>query len=76
MKGFEFLVDSKIACVSESFSKRNNLSLEEAMRQFLSSGTFRALNNAETGLYLEVFECVYDMFLEDIGEVVEWAEVH
>ena len=48
MKGFDFLVDSKIACISEAFSKRNNLSLEEAMRQFLASGTLRALNNAET----------------------------
>jgi len=71
MKGFEFLVDSKIARISEDFSKRNNIPLEESMRRFLSSRTYKALSNSETGLYLEVFECVYDMFLEEIGEVIE-----
>jgi hypothetical protein len=71
MKGFEFLVDSKTARISEDFSKRKSISLEEAIRRFLSSGTYKALKNSETGLYLEVFECVYDMFLEELGEVIE-----
>jgi len=41
------------------------------MEQFLGSATYRVLNDAETGIYLEVFEFVYDMFLEEMGEVVE-----
>ena len=70
MKGFGFLVDSKIARISEEFSAIKNISIEESIKHFLSSRTFKALNNPETGLYLEVFECVFDMFLEEIGEVL------
>jgi len=30
----------------------------------------RVLNDPETGVYLEVFEFVYDMFLEEMGEAL------
>jgi hypothetical protein len=71
MRGFPFLFDSKVARISDAYSRRMNISLEEAMRQFMASGTYRALSDAESGLFLEVFECVYDMFLEDMGVVFE-----
>ena len=71
MKGFRFLVDSKTARISEAYAQRKGVSLETAMEQFLGSATYRVLNNAETGVYLEMFEFVYDMFLEENGEVVE-----
>ena len=41
------------------------------MKLFLGSTTYRILNDVETGVYLEVFEFVYDMFLEEMGEEVE-----
>ena len=71
MKGFRFSVDSKATRISEDYAKRKALSLEDAMKLFLGSATYRALNDAETGMYLEVLEFVYDMFLEEMGEVVE-----
>ena len=71
MKGFRFLVDSKATRISEAYAQRKGISLESAMEQFLGSATYRVLNDAETGIYLEVFEFVYDMFLEEMGEVVE-----
>ena len=71
MKGFRFLVDSKTARVSETYAQEKGIHPDEAMKLFLGSTTYRILNDAETGVYLEVFECVYDMFLEEIGEVVE-----
>ena len=71
MKGFRFLVDSKATRISEAYSQRKGIPIETAMEQFLGSATYRTLNNAETGIYLEVFEFVYDMFLEEKGEVVE-----
>ena len=71
MKGFRFLVDSKATRISEDYAQRKGIPLESAMELFLGSATYRTLTDAETGLYLEVFEFVYDMFLEEMGEVVE-----
>jgi hypothetical protein len=68
MKGFRFLVDSKTARVSATYAKKKNITTDEAIKEFLASATYRGLNVAETGLYLEVFEYVYDMFLEEKGE--------
>ena len=71
MINFRYLVDSKTARVSEAYAQRKNLCVEDAMCLFWGSATYRVLNNAETGVYLEVFEFVYDMFLEEMGEAVE-----
>ena len=71
MKGFRFLVDSKTARISEIYAKKNGITIDEAMKIFLVSKTYRTLNSAETGLYLEVFEYVYDMFLEERGEFTD-----
>ena len=71
MKGFRFLVDSKATRICEDFAIRKRISQDEAMKIFLGSATYRVLNDSETGVYLEVFEFVYDMFLEEMGEVLE-----
>jgi hypothetical protein len=71
VKGFRFLVDSKSARICEEYALRKSISSDEAMKLFLGSATYRVLNDEETGTYLEVFEYVYDMFLEEMGEVVE-----
>ena len=71
MKGFRFLVDSKVTRICESYAIRKGVQLEEAIKIFLNSATYRVLNDIETGVYLEVFEFVYDMFLEEMGEVLE-----
>jgi len=71
MKGFNFLVNAKTARICEVYAKRQVLTTDDSMKIFLGSATFRALNDAETGLYLEVFEFVYDMFLEEMGVVFE-----
>ena len=65
------MVDSKSARVCEAFAARSGSTVNEAMKLFFSSATYRALNDAETGLYLEVYEFVYDMFLEEMGEEIE-----
>ena len=70
MKGFKFLVDSKTARISEAFAQRKNIFLDDAIKLFFGSTTYRLLNDADTGIYLEVFEYVYDMFLEEMEEVV------
>ena len=70
MKGFRFLVDSKSVRISEAYAQRKNIFLDDAIKLFFGSTTYRILNNADTGIYLEVFEYVYDMFLEEMGEAV------
>ena len=70
MKGFNHLVDSKIARISEAYANKSGTTTTEAMAVFLDSVTYEVLNDKETGAYLEVFECVYDMFLEERGELV------
>lgn len=71
MKGFSYLVDSKSARICESYADKSGMAIDDAMKLFLSSATFRVLNNAETGVYLEVYEFVYDMFLEEMGVILE-----
>jgi len=71
VKGFPFLVDSKAARISEAYAIKKGISIDEAMKLVLGSATYRVLKDAETGLYLEVFEYVYDMFLEEMGEVLD-----
>jgi len=66
MRGSSFLVDSKAVRICESYAAHKGISLEEAMKLFFCSATYRVLNNLETGVYLEVFEFVYDMFLEEM----------
>ena len=71
MKGFGFLVDSKATRISETFAKERNITIDEAMKIFLGSSTYQILNDKDTGVFLEVFEFVYDMFLEEMGEVLD-----
>ena len=71
MKGFRFLVDSKATRICEAYAMRKALSVDEAMKIFLGSTTYQVLNDEETGVFLEVFEFVYDMFLEEMGEELQ-----
>ena len=70
MRGYRYLVDSKTARISEAYACRRSISIDDAMKLFLASSTYRVLNDPETGVYLEVFEFVYDMFLEEMGEAL------
>jgi len=69
MMGSRYLIDSKVASISEAYALKNNISVDEAMTIFLDSTTYQALIDEETGVYLEVFEYVYDLFLDERGEL-------
>jgi len=74
VKGFPFLVDSKTARISEAYASKKGISIDEAMKTFLGSSTYRVLSDSDTGVYLEVLEFVYDMFLEEMGEDTDDAK--
>jgi len=66
-KGSRTLIDSKIAKISVKYAQNNRISMEEAMRRFMNSVTYESLVDTETGLFLEVFDFVYDEFVEEIN---------
>ena len=54
-----------------SDANKKSISVDDAMKIFLGSKTYHVLNDVETGLYLEVYEFVLDMFLDEMGEDYE-----
>ena len=71
MKGYDFLVDTKITQISTRYAAKNKISSDIAMEKFLESTTYKLLDDEETGLCLEVVEYVYDEFLKEVGEYEE-----
>ena len=68
MIGQQFLTETKIAQISQEYAKMKKISTDDAMRKFLNSTTYKILSDPETGLYLEMFEYVYEEFLRETGE--------
>lgn len=46
--------------------EKNDMTLQEAISTFHNSETFSALEDFETGLYIESPEYVYDMLLSEL----------
>ena len=69
MKNPDVMIAADITRISTEYAKLKEISEDEAMRIFLASSTYRALNEPETGLCFEMFEAIYEMFLEEMGEL-------
>ena len=67
MKDHKTIIATDVTRISVEYAKRMGLSEDEAMRLFLGSATYKALINIETGLCYEMFDAIYDMFLEEMG---------
>ena len=68
MTVFNFLVETKVARICAAYSKKKNISADDALRVLLGSDTYSILSDPKTGVCYEVFECVYEMFLDEMGE--------
>ena len=66
MKDPSFNIALDTTRVTTEYAKHKNISQDEAMRIFLASATCRALYETETGLCYEMFESVYELFLEEV----------
>jgi|GEM_PF-1203440 len=64
-----FIITTDVARASVEYARQKNISKDEALRIFLGSATYRALSDTETGLCYEMFEAIYELFLEEMGEV-------
>jgi len=59
VKGFRFLVDSKVVSISDAYAQRHEITIEDSMKLFLGSATYRVLNDAEKGILEEFDNYVY-----------------
>ena len=67
MMDYKVIVATDVARDSVEYAKKMSISKDEALQIFLGSSTYRALMNVETGLCYEMFEAIYEMFLEEMG---------
>ena len=67
MKDHKVIIATDVTRVSVEYAKKTGVSEDEALRLFLGSATYRALINVETGLCHEMFDAIYDIFLEEMG---------
>jgi len=69
MIDYKVVVAADVARVSVEYAKKMGISEDEAMKIFLGSSTYRALINVETGLCYEMFEAIYEIFLEEMDNI-------
>ena len=67
MKDHKTIVATDVARVSVDYAKKTNITEDEALMIFLNSTTYRALINVKTGLCYEMYDVIYEMFLEEMG---------
>jgi len=71
MKDPKIIIDSDVTQISSRYSEIKGISPDETLILFLGSKTYKALNNIDTGLCYEMTDYIYEMFLEEMGELDE-----
>ena len=67
MKNPSMIIDADVTRICTEYAKLKNITHDEAMRIFLASSTYRTLNEPETGLCYEMFDAIYEMFLDEVS---------
>ena len=68
MIDYKVIIAADVARVSAEYAGTTSITRDEAMRLFLGSATYRALSNVETGLCYEMYEAIYELFIEEMKE--------
>jgi hypothetical protein len=72
----QFCVDTLTAETAARYAAEHNMDTTEALRQFMKTKTFDLLLNADSYLYLESAEYVFDMLqAEQSGNWERWLEI-
>jgi hypothetical protein len=71
MKDPKIIIDSDVTQITSRYSKIKGISPNEALALFLGSKTYKTLNNIDTGLCYEMTDYIYEMFLEETGDLNE-----
>jgi len=67
MKDHRVIVATDVARVSVEYAKKMGITEDNALKAFLGSATYRALIDIETGLCYEMYDAIYELFLEEMG---------
>ena len=71
MKDPKLIIDTDLTQITAKYAQFKNISPDKAMVLFVDSKTYSTLINIETGLCYEMTDYIYDMFLEEMGEINE-----
>jgi len=73
---FDICVESLSAQVVDAYAETRNISVTDAMRQFMTTKTYELLANPRSYLYLEAASYVEDMLNAELsGDWERWMEV-
>jgi hypothetical protein len=67
MKSIDTILSAHITRICTSYAELTDTTKDEAIRIFMGSATYHALMKTETGLCYEMFDAIYEMFLEEMG---------
>jgi len=72
----EVCIESIAAQVTDAYAEKQNMSVTDAMRLFMTTKTFELLTNPKSYLYLEAAPYVEDMLNAELSDDWEsWMEV-
>lgn len=68
-------IDALAADVADAIAREKNIGVTDALREFMQTKTYAVLFNAESLLYLETAEYIFDMYQsEQSGDWERWRE--
>jgi len=72
----EICIESIAAQVADSYAEKQNITVTDAMRMFMTTKTYELLTNSGSYLYLEAAPYVEDMLDAELsGDWESWMEV-
>jgi len=71
MKDPRTIIDADVTQISERYASFKGISLDDSLKLVLNSKTYITLTDIETGLCYEMTNYIYDMFLEEMGDLNE-----
>ena len=72
----EVCIESIAAQVADTYAKKQNIPVTDAMRLFMTTKTYELLTNPKSYLYLEAAPYVEDMLNAELsGDWESWMEV-
>jgi len=72
----EICIESLVAQVVDTYAEKQNISVTDAMRLFMTTKTYELLTNPKSYLYLEAAPYVEDMLNAELsGDWESWMEV-
>ena len=72
----EICIESIAAQVADSYAEKQNITVTDAMRMFMTTKTYELLTNPKSYLYLEAAPYVEDMLNAELsGDWERWMEV-